>query len=148
MTLRSAERTTQLLLRRALSGDQTALADITARLNAVAVGGTGDVNGPPVAGSWFFSWDGTDGGSWHYTPASPSTLVFDGSVFRVRSAGADNVFLGRRGGSLEFVSPHQSGTTANRPSSPTTGEGYFDTDVGKPIWWSGAAWVDATGTTV
>jgi hypothetical protein len=39
------------------------------------------------------------------------------------------------------------GTTANRPSSPQIGAQYFDTDVGKPIWWNGSNWVDATGTT-
>ena len=25
---------------------------------------------------------------------------------------------------------------------------YFDTTLGKPIWWNGTAWVDATGATV
>lgn len=37
------------------------------------------------------------------------------------------------------------GTTANRPSSPNTGECYFDTTLGYPVWYTGAAWVDATG---
>lgn len=42
----------------------------------------------------------------------------------------------------------QGGTTANRPSSPADFEFYFDTDLGKPIWYDGSNWVDATGSTV
>ena len=41
-----------------------------------------------------------------------------------------------------------SGPTADRPSSPPTGAMFFDTDLGKPIWWDGTQWVDATGTAV
>lgn len=41
-----------------------------------------------------------------------------------------------------------SGTTASRPATPPTGFGYFDTTLGKPVWWKGAVWVDATGATV
>jgi hypothetical protein len=42
----------------------------------------------------------------------------------------------------------ESGATGSRPASPVTGETYFDTTLGKPIWWSGSQWVDATGTGV
>jgi hypothetical protein len=28
------------------------------------------------------------------------------------------------------------------------GRSYFDTDLGKPIWWNGTAWVDSSGTSV
>ncbi len=39
-----------------------------------------------------------------------------------------------------------SGVTASRPTlAVTTGQMYFDTDLGTPIWWDGAQWVDATG---
>lgn len=48
-----------------------------------------------------------------------------------------------------------NGTTTNRPSSEFlsafkeyNGFRYFDTTLGKPIFWSGTKWVDATGTTV
>lgn len=49
-----------------------------------------------------------------------------------------------------------SNTTGGRPTAaqlevlPLSGVGYsvFDTTLGKPIWWRGAAWVDATGTAV
>lgn len=47
----------------------------------------------------------------------------------------------------------QKGATANRPTltSIDTGYQYIDTTLvaaGKPIWWSGTAWVDATGAAV
>lgn len=45
-----------------------------------------------------------------------------------------------------------NGTTAARPAGPSyppvVGQVYFDTDLGIPIWWDGAAWVDATGAAV
>jgi hypothetical protein len=49
-----------------------------------------------------------------------------------------------------------SGDTANRPIDSVqiplaVGQTYFDTDLGttgKPIWWDGTQWVDATGTAV
>lgn len=42
-----------------------------------------------------------------------------------------------------------SGTTAQRPTSFLyVGRPYFDTTIGKPLWYSGAAWVDATGAAV
>lgn len=44
-----------------------------------------------------------------------------------------------------------SGTTGERPTIPSgsirRGIMYFDTTLGKPIWWNGSGWVDATGTT-
>lgn len=41
----------------------------------------------------------------------------------------------------------QSGTTAARPTSYLwTGRPYWDTTLGLPIWYSGAAWVKADGT--
>lgn len=39
-----------------------------------------------------------------------------------------------------------NGNTAGRPVSSVTGQFYFDTQVGKPIWWNGSTFVDATGT--
>jgi len=38
--------------------------------------------------------------------------------------------------------------TANRPASPTIGQFYFDTTLGKPIFYSGSDWVLADGTVV
>lgn len=43
----------------------------------------------------------------------------------------------------------QSGTTANRPTSMLwTGRMFFDTTLGKPIWYKTVGWVDATGAAV
>lgn len=43
---------------------------------------------------------------------------------------------------------HGAGDTAGRPAAPAAGVSFFDQTLGKPIWWSGTAWVDATGTAV
>lgn len=44
----------------------------------------------------------------------------------------------------------KSGTTANRPTLGTSAAGYqyYDTTVGKPIWWSGTIWIKADGIAV
>lgn len=40
------------------------------------------------------------------------------------------------------------GSTSDRPilALNNTGYQYFDTDLGKPIYWNGSAWIDSTGT--
>lgn len=47
------------------------------------------------------------------------------------------------------IAKRLSGTTATRPTLTTTDAGteYFDTTLGKPVWWSGTAWKLADGTT-
>ena len=41
------------------------------------------------------------------------------------------------------------GVTSSRPSSAVgVGSMWFDTTIGKPIWFNGTAWIDATGATV
>ncbi len=42
----------------------------------------------------------------------------------------------------------QGGATAGRPAAEllVLGECYFDTDLGKPIWWQGTKWVYSDGT--
>ena len=41
-----------------------------------------------------------------------------------------------------------NGTTAQRPTVRPLGFSYFDTTLGRNIWWRGAAWVDGAGTVV
>lgn len=41
-----------------------------------------------------------------------------------------------------------SGTTAQRPTTVTIGFQYFDTTLGIPVFWRGAAWVNASGAVV
>ena len=50
--------------------------------------------------------------------------------------------------SVKGLFPH--GITDDRPNTPIIGQGYFDTDLGYPIWYSGAVdgWVNATGASV
>ena len=46
---------------------------------------------------------------------------------------------------------NRAGTTSDRPafnSNFPAGYQYFDTTLGKPVWWNGAAWVDSTGTVI
>lgn len=50
-----------------------------------------------------------------------------------------------------FIPVIKAGTTADRPATATLKPGsvYFDTTLGKPIWFkSGSTWVDATGASV
>lgn len=43
----------------------------------------------------------------------------------------------------------KNGTSSNRPTLiENNGYQYFDTTLNKPIWWTGAKWVDATGAEV
>lgn len=43
----------------------------------------------------------------------------------------------------------ESGPTANRPTMRLwIGRRYFDMTLGKPVWYDGSQWVDATGTGV
>lgn len=49
----------------------------------------------------------------------------------------------------EVLRGRKVATTTRRPSSPVvSNEPFFDTTLGKPIWWNGTAWVDASGVSV
>ncbi|MBA8562154.1 hypothetical protein HVV49_15385 [Citrobacter freundii] len=41
-----------------------------------------------------------------------------------------------------------AGTTAQRPTTPPQSTMYFDTTLGKPVWYYGVGWVDASGVSV
>ena len=43
---------------------------------------------------------------------------------------------------------YATGSTVGRPLEPRVGQQYFDTTLNKPVFFSGTAWVDATGTEV
>jgi hypothetical protein len=59
----------------------------------------------------------------------------------------EHAFLGVANDTFNYKSKVDIGATADRPSSPYTGQTYFDTTISKPIWYDGTNWVDATGTT-
>ena len=45
-----------------------------------------------------------------------------------------------------MLAERQSGTTANRPTERLwVGRRYFDTTLGKPVFYNGSAWVDGAG---
>jgi len=44
--------------------------------------------------------------------------------------------------------PAISGTSIQRPKTPPVGTMYFDTDLEKPVWWTGSHWKDAMGNIV
>lgn len=70
-------------------------------------------------------------------------LGLDGSVsFKKRSGGVS--FLG---GWRDIVAP-LGGYSEERPSSPSLGTCFFDSSLGKPLWWNGSSWVDAAGDVV
>ena len=43
---------------------------------------------------------------------------------------------------------NDNGASGGRPTGVRTGFCYFDTTIGKPIWWNGTDWVDNAGATV
>ena len=43
---------------------------------------------------------------------------------------------------------HDYSTTQNRPTGVIKGYMFFDTTIGKPIWWNGTVWVDSNGSAV
>ncbi|TMV48679.1 hypothetical protein FE783_16625 [Paenibacillus mesophilus] len=50
---------------------------------------------------------------------------------------------------IDFTRSNNLGTTGMRPTANLTqGFSYYDTTLNKPIWWSGANWIDGTGAMV
>lgn len=71
------------------------------------------------------------------------TVVRSGNV-KKQTRNAVQTFI--TGETLKEV--RKGGNTANRPEEPATFATYFDTALGKPIWYDGVNWVDATGAVV
>jgi hypothetical protein len=79
--------------------------------------------------------------------ARNTTLVqrptFSSASFFIKNYTANQDSLGIDDGELLH------GTTAQRPATPGVRMvNFYDTTLGKPIWWNGSAWKDATGATV
>lgn len=79
---------------------------------------------------------------------------YGGIPLRFSDAGTGNVYWNRQqAGPSGFYAVPLKGITANRPTLLANAYGfmYMDTTLdadGKPIWWNGVAWVDATGAVV
>lgn len=87
-------------------------------------------------------------------PASITADVGDFAVARTATSGAVDMWRQISSGVWRPIAQSvRLSTTANRPTlrAQDIGVMYMDTTLaagGKPIWWNGAAWVDATGTVV
>lgn len=92
---------------------------------------------------------GTGSPEGNVTAANGSIYLRSNSLYGIQiyvKTGTTNTAIGWR--TLQY---RDSGTTANRPTGlggGNTGQFYFDTTLGKPIWWKTAGWVDATGASV
>ena len=71
-------------------------------------------------------------------------IIKNNSIFK----GTYKLMVKDENGNGNVLLSGKNGTTANRPSNPLTGEIYFDTTLGKPIWWNSYAWVNANGENV
>jgi hypothetical protein len=84
-------------------------------------------------------------GSYNVQIFIPNNITLDGKLY------TQGLYY-KRGDvlvSVAFDNANKSGTTENRPTSlVSVGFQYFDTTLGKPIYYNGTDWVDATGTTV
>lgn len=48
----------------------------------------------------------------------------------------------------KYADVFPTGSTGSRPIGPVTGQRFFDTTIGLPIWWNGTNWINAAGTIV
>lgn len=68
---------------------------------------------------------------------------------KVSDAAFDKNFIILKNELLAFEGRmYATGSTVGRPLEPKVGQQYFDTTLNKPVFFSGTAWVDATGQEV
>jgi len=70
----------------------------------------------------------------------------DASGSLIRNLGTP--LTGSDAATAKYADVFPTGSTVSRPSGPVTGQRFFDTTLGLPIWWNGTAWINAAGTTV
>ena len=59
------------------------------------------------------------------------------------------LYFNKLSANITTLSTPSSGTTAARPvNALLIGQYYFDTTIGRPIWWNGSNWINAAGTVV
>ena len=82
-------------------------------------------------------------------PHSGSSLVIYGNMYLYANSSYVVTYIDNLTAIVSAVI--ESGVIKNNNTRPTVlsvGSSYFDTTLGKPIYWNGTAWVDATGTAV
>lgn len=94
----------------------------------------------------------TGRGSWISTfdVSAPSSVSLDNDM-TVQGSSANGITT-RKGNKYNYIYTDaiNVGDTASRPvfdSNTHKGFQYFDETLGQPIWWTGSAWVDASGET-
>lgn len=97
----------------------------------------------------------TQQGGWGVPNKKPSaTHSYFPSLYNDVSVGKTYYFRSTRKRWEEYdacaAGVKRVGTKSEAPASADIYKGfqYFATDLGKPIWWNGSAWVDSTGATV
>jgi hypothetical protein len=85
-------------------------------------------------------------------PKSPNLPIAPNTYARQHFDILNNVFrlyFSRLDANILDLSTPDAGATTARPStSLAIGQQYFDTTIGRPIWWNGTNWINAAGTIV
>ena len=78
------------------------------------------------------------------TPPASYSQAFEGQLLNML-----RLYFNQLNNYSQATAVPASGPTAQRPTKGLQiGTNYFDTTLGYPIWWSGAKWVNASGTGV
>lgn len=109
-----------------------------------------DIEGANTIGVYLLSSTGRNTANRIYNPSATIAAVYNSNSSDVFVGNCDPAKVSSITTNVSQNSKNSVGATIDRP---TTGlvAGYsqhFDTTLGKPIWWSGSVWKDATGATV
>lgn len=114
--------------------------------SAIAVSLT---TGTAIQTPWFFFVFNDGSGTATLTPQS-GTINGSSSLALTSSSSAIIFYDGTNFEALTLTSggggyTPQGGPTSGRPGSPILYQTYFDTTIGYPVFWSGTAWLNASG---
>jgi len=87
------------------------------------------------------------------TPTNGQLLIGNGTGYTLATlTQGSGITITNASGAITIASTGvQAGSTGSRPgglAAANVGRTYFDTSLGIPIWWNGAAWVNASGSVV
>ena len=134
-------------------GSNLAIPSATTRLVNTDLGyrTTGEITSLATAGATYFGLTAASAGRWntaHYRIGDQHLIysnAMNALLFKASSPTSDT-----DGVPTYLPVGIKSGTTAQRPVAPFifAGRYYWDTTLGKPIWYNGTNWTDANGLTV